>query len=168
MLETAHLHMGRGGSSVQTKIKNIKTKQVLSRNFKSADMFAEADVEKRTLKFLYAHRGEYVFVEPTKSANRISVKEELVGDSRRWLKPNIELTGIFFDGSLLILQLPIKIDFAVTEAPPGLQGDRSQAGTKHVTLETGAAVQVPLFINTGDVIRVNTESGEYVERVKKA
>lgn len=168
VLEVAHQHIGRGGSSIQTKIRNIKTGQTLSRNFKPADMLEKADVEKRPLRFIYQHREEFVFINPNKPSQRLSVKEGLVGENKKWLKPNIELTGIFFEGELLILTLPIKIDFEVTEAPPGLQGDRSQAGNKSVIIETGTTVLTPLFINTGDIIRINTQTGEYVERVIKA
>lgn len=167
VLEVAHQHIGRGGSSVQTKIRHLKNGQVLSRNFKPADMFKEADVEKRPLKFLFQHRGEYTFVEPSKPQNRFPVKEEIIGENKKWLKPNIEVTAVFFNDELLTIILPIKIDFEVTEAPPGIQGDRSSSGNKSVTIETGATIQTPLFINTGDVIRINTEKGEYVERVKK-
>ncbi len=172
--------MGRGGSSVQTKIRNIKTGQVLSRNFKPADTFAEAEIEKRPLKFLYQHRGTFVFEEPGRPAqqdearpsemggkNRFPIPEDVIGEKQKWLKPNMELVALFLDEKPLNIQLPIKMDFLVTEAPPGIQGDRSQAGTKTATLETGAVVQVPLFINTGDTIRINTETGEYAERVKK-
>ncbi len=168
VLEVAHQHIGRGGSSVQTKIRHLKTGQVLSRNFKPADMFKEADVEKRPLKFLFQHRGEYTFIDPQKPNERFPVREEFIGENKKWLKPNTEITAVFFNEELLTIILPIKMDFEVTEAPPGVQGDRSSAGTKTATLETGAAVQVPLFINTGDIIRINTEKGEYVERVKKA
>lgn len=168
VLEVAHQHIGRGGSSVQTKIRQLKTGQVLSRNFKPADMFEEADVEKKPLKFLYHHRGDFVFVEPQRPPNRLTVKEETMGENQKWLKPDVEVTGVFFNGELLTLALPIKMDLKVTEAPPGIQGDRSSAGTKTAVLETGAAIQVPLFINSGDVIRVNTETGEYVERVSKS
>lgn len=168
VLEVAHQHIGRGGSSIQTKIKHLKTGQVLSRNFKPADMFEEADVEKRPLKFLYAHRGEYVFVEPDKPQNRFPASQDVLQDTVKWLKPNTVVTGVFFNNELLTLILPIKIDFEVTEAPPGIQGDRSSSGTKSASIETGTVVQVPLFINTGDVIRINTTTGEYTERVKKA
>lgn len=168
VIEVAHQHIGRGGSSIQTKLRHLKTGQVLSRNFKPADTFEEADVEKRPLKFLFQHRGEYTFVEPNKPQNRFPVKEEIIGENKKWLKPNTEVTAVFFNNELLTFMLPIKMDFEVTEAPPGVQGDRSQAGTKAATIETGAVVQVPLFINTGDIIRINTEKQEYVERVKKA
>lgn len=168
VLEVAHQHIGRGGSSIQTKIRHLKTGQVLSRNFKPADMFEEADVEKKPLKFLYHHRADFVFIEPTKPQNRITVAEDTVSEAVKWLKPNMELTGVFFNGELMSLILPIKMDFEVTEAPPGVQGDRAQSGTKSVTIETGTVVQAPLFINTGDIIRINTTTGEYAERVKKA
>lgn len=168
VLEVAHQHIGRGGSSIQTKIKHLKTAQVLSRNFKPADVFEEADVEKKPLKFLYGHRGEFVFIEPQRPQNRFPIKEEVMGSGIKWLKPNMELTGVFFNEELLTLIFPIKIDFEVKEAPPGVQGDRSQAGSKSVVLENDTTVQAPLFINSGDVIKINTETGEYVERVKKA
>lgn len=165
--EVAHLHMGRGGSSVQTKIKNLKTGQVLSRNFKPADSFEEAEIEKKPLTFLYAHREEYVFQEPGNPKNRSSLQGNTIGSAMKWLKKNTDVTALFFKGELLNLVLPIKMDFKITEAPPGERGDRAQSGTKTATIETGAVIQVPLFINTGDIIRVNTETGAYVERVQK-
>ncbi len=168
VLEVAHLHMGRGGSSVQTKIRNLKTGQVYNRNFKPADSFEEADIQKKPTTFLYTHRGEYVFSDPANPKNRFSLTEEKIGDHKRWLKPNTPLTAIFLGEELLSFIIPIKMDFKVTEAPPGIQGDRSQSGTKAVTVETGTIVQAPLFINEGDIIRINTETGEYVERVEKA
>lgn len=168
VLEVTHQHIGRGGSSIQTKIRHLKTGQVLSRNFKPADTFEEADIEKRPLKFLYHHRGEFVFQDPKDAKNRFPLPEDVMGENQKWLKPNTELIALFFDEKPINIQLPIKMDFEVIEAPPGIQGDRSQAGTKTATLETGAVVQVPLFVNTGDIIRVNTETDEYVERVEKA
>jgi len=167
VLEVAHQHIGRGGSSIQTKIRNIKTGQLLSRNFKPADMFEEADVEKKPLKFLYYHRDDYVFVEPDKTSVRYTLKEEAVGENRKWLKPNTQITALFFNDELYNVTLPIKMDLEVTEAPPGIQGDRSSSGSKSITLESGATIQAPLFINTGDIVRINTETGEYVERVTK-
>ncbi len=185
ILEVAHQHIGRGGSSIQTKIRNVKTGQVLSRNFKPADKFDEANIEKRQTKFIYQHRGAYMFQDlpkPQESGrdpgskslgtkdpkNRFELSEDILGDSAKWLKPNIELTVLFLEEEPINVILPIKIDFKVTEAPPGIQGDRSSAGTKSVTLENGTIVQVPLFINQDDVIRINTETGEYAERVEKA
>src|SRR3989338_3191663 len=168
ILEVAHQHIGRGGSSIQTKIRNVKTGQVLSRNFKPADKFEEADIEKRPTKFIYQHRGAYMFQDPKDPKNRFELSKDILGDSAKWLKPNIELTVLFLEEEPINVILPIKIDFKVTEAPPGIQGDRSSAGTKAATLENGTVVQVPLFINQDDVIRINTETGEYAERDRKS
>lgn len=168
ILEVRHLHMGRGGSSVQTRIRNLRSGQVFSRNFKPADTFIQADIEKRTLLFIYTHRGEYVFAEKDDPKNRSSLKSEAIGDSGRWLKPNCEVEAIFLSGRLLGVNAPIKMDFVVSEAPSGFKGDTAQGGTKAVTIETGTKIQTPLFINAGDVIRINTETGEYVERVSKS
>ena len=166
ILEAKHLHMGRGGSSVQTRIRNLKTGQVLSRNFKPADTFVEAGVEKRKVLFLYVHRDEYVFAEKGNPKNRFTLKKE-IEDIKKWLKPNTEVEAIFLGDKLLTASVPIKMEFKVVEAPPGLKGDTAQGGTKVATIETGAKISVPLFINEGDVIRVNTQSGEYAERAEK-
>ncbi len=167
LLEVKHLHMGRGGSSVQTKIRNLLTGQVFSRNFKPSDAFAEADVEKRELIFLYAHRDEYVFHAVGKPAERFIFTEENLGDAAQWLKPQTPVTALFLEGKPVTISMPIKMDFKITEAPPDIKGDTATGGTKTVTIETGAKVQTPLFVNAGDTIRVNTETGEYVERVSK-
>ena len=167
VLEVKHLHMGRGGSSVQTKIRNLATGQVFSRNFKPADTFEEADIEKRELNFIYSHRGEFFFASKEKTSERFSMKEIEVGEAIRWLKPNTPINAIFLDGKLLNIAVPIKMEFRVTQAPPGLRGDTVSGATKTVTIETGTKIQTPLFVKEEDVIRVNTETGEYAERVSK-
>lgn len=168
VLEVKHLHLGRGGSSIQTKIKKLKTGQVLARNFKPADMFEEAEVEKRKVIYLYNHRGEYWFQNFDEQAkNRFFLKEEALSDVTHFLKPNTVVEALNFKGEILNITLPIKMDFKVTEAPPGIRGNTAQGGTKTVTIETGAQVVVPLFVKEGEAIRINTQTGEYVERVKK-
>lgn len=168
VLEIAHQHIGRGGSSIQTRIRNVKTGQVLARNFKPADQFEEADIEKRKLTYLYGHRGSFVFTPIGDQKNRFTLTEDKISDKIRWLKPNIEVEAMFLGEEIIGIKLPIKIDYKVKEAPPGLRGDTAQGGSKTIIIETGAEVQVPLFINEGDTIRVNTETGEYVERMEKA
>ena len=167
VIEVKHLHMGRGGSSVQTKIRNLITGQVLSRNFKPADSFKEADVEKRELIHLYSHRDESIFSVKEKPSERYTLTGVEVGDATQWLISNTPVTALFLEGKLIQISVPIKMDLRVTEAPPGLRGDTVSGATKTVTLQTGAKIQTPLFVNEGDVIRVNTETGEYVERVSK-
>lgn len=176
VLEISHSHMGRGGSSTNAKVRNCVSGQVLSRTFKQADSFEEADIEKKSILFLYSHRGEYVFSDINDRAKRFPLGEEVIGDKKEWLKPNTEVTAVFLEdgkqsspqAKVISIILPIKIDLKVTEAPPGIKGDTAQGGTKPVVLETGATVGAPLFINQDDVIRVNTETGTYVERVTKA
>jgi len=168
VLEANFSRMQQRKAVVQTKIRNVASGKTYDISFQPSDQFEKAEVEKRPLIFLYQHRGEFTFRDPKDAKSRFLLLEEVVSDSKKWLKPNTQLTALFFQDKLLGLTLPIKIDFKVTEAPPGVQGDRAQSGTKSVTIETGAVIQAPLFINTGDIIRINTQTGEYVERVEKA
>jgi len=182
VLEANFSRMQQRKAVVQTKIRNVASGKTYDVNFQASDQFEEAEVEKRPLIFLYEHRGEFAFADPKEQKNpaqkgearpanagrRFSLKESALDGNQKWLKPNTPLTALFFQDKLLGLTLPIKMDFKVTEAPPGVQGDRAQSGTKSITIETGAVIQAPLFINTGDIIRINTETGEYAERVEKA
>ena len=152
---------------VQAKIRNLRTGKQVDLTFQPSDHFEAASIEKRPFVFLYAHRGDFVFCHAEDKKNRITLSENEVADQKKWLKPQVAVEALFFGEKMLSFTLPIKMDFKVTEAPPGIQGDRSSSGSKAVTLETGAVVQVPLFINTDDIIRINTETGEYFERVAK-
>lgn len=167
VMEVKHLHMGRGGSSIQTKLKNLKTGQVLARNFKPADTFEEADIEKQKVKYLYNHRNEYWFSEENNLSNRFKLSKNQIGNIMHFLKPNMIVETLKFNGTILNVALPIKMDFKVIEAPPATRGNTAQGGTKTVMIETGMSIVVPLFVSEGDVIRINTQTGEYVERVKK-
>lgn len=168
IVDSSFSRMQQRKAVVQAKIRNLITGKMVDTTFQASDQFEEADVKKKMLLFLYVHRGEYVFTDPDNRQQRFSLDEAQVGDHKKWLKPNTQITALFFDERLLNFVLPIKMDFKVTEAAPGIQGDRATSGTKSATLETGAVIQVPLFINTDDIVRVNTEIGTYVERVEKA
>lgn len=167
VLETQHLHIGRGSSSIQTKLKNLKTGQVLARNFKPSDQFLEANTLKNKVKYLYNHRNEYWFCEEKNQASRFKLSKNQLGEVIRFLKPNTIVEALNFRGEILNITLPIKMDFKVLEAPPAIHGNTAQGGTKTVTIETSASIAVPLFINEEDIIRVNTQTGEYVERMEK-
>ena len=158
---------GRGHSVLQTKMKNLITGEILSRTFHPSDNFEEAEISKITCKFLYSHRDSYVFSEIDNSSKRFNIEESKIKDSLSFLKPNTEVEGIVFNNEVVNISLPIKINLKIKSAPPGIKGDRAQGGTKMVTLETGSEIAVPLFIEEGDIIEVNTESGEYVRRVEK-
>ncbi|MEK7541392.1 MAG: elongation factor P [Patescibacteria group bacterium] len=168
VIESSFSRMQQRKAVVQAKIRDLATGKILEMSFQPSNQFVEAVTEKRTLVFRYHHRGEYLFSHSENPRERFPLAEDAVGDKKRWLKKDTAVTALFFREKLLTLTLPIKMDLVVSEAPPGIQGDRSQGGTKAVTLETGATIQVPLFINEGDVVRVNTETGEYTERVKKS
>ena len=127
----------------------------------------EAEVEKVKLKFIYSHRGKFVF-QKIDTPQRFELQEEVIGEKKDYLKEGLEVEGYFFEGKLISISLPPKVDLKVIEAPPGIKGDTKQGGTKTVVLETGKKINVPLFIEAGDIIRVNTEKGEYVERVKSS
>lgn len=168
VMEYEFLRMQQRKPVAKTKIKNLITGKIVERNFHQNETFEEAEIEKQPIKFLYSHRGEFWFAEPANPAKRFPLKEELIGESARFLKQNTEVTAIRFDEKIIGVELPIKVDLKVKEAPPNERGNTAQGGTKQAILETGAQVNVPLFVNTGDVVRVNTETGEYVERVEKA
>ncbi len=165
VLDLKHLHLGRGGAILQTKLKNLIEGNVIEKNFKPSDEIEEVEIEKIKLKFIYSHRGNFVF-QKIDSHQRFNLKEDLIGDKKNYLGPNLEIEGYLFKEKLIEISLPPKVDLKVIEAPPGIKGNTKQGGTKTVILETGKKINVPLFIKTGDIIRVNTERGEYVERVK--
>ncbi|PIT90920.1 elongation factor P [Candidatus Kaiserbacteria bacterium CG10_big_fil_rev_8_21_14_0_10_49_17] len=151
----------------QTKLKNLVTGSVVERTFHQSDKVDEADIEKREVKYLYSNKGESWFCNPNKPSDRFLIDAELISDSLPYMKENEVVEALVFDEKIIGVSIPIKVDLKVTEAPPAVRGDTAQGGTKQVVLETGATTITPLFINEGDVIRINTETGEYVERVGK-
>ncbi|MDP2648268.1 MAG: elongation factor P [Candidatus Yanofskybacteria bacterium] len=167
VLESHHLKMQQRRPVVQTKMRNLLNGKVLERNFAQSDVFEEADIQRKEVKFLYNHRDQYWFVDPKDPANRFQLTQEFLGEAVRFLKPNTILEAIFFNDAIITVELPVKMEFKVIEAPPAIRGDTAQGGVKQVKIDTGASLNVPLFINEGDIVRVNTENGQYVERVEK-
>lgn len=167
VLEFSFLRMQQRKPVAQTRIKNLITGKIVERNFHMNESFTEAEIEKEPLKYLYNHRGEFWFAKPADPTKRFSLPEEAVGGAAKFLKANTEVISVKFGEKVIGIQVPIKMELTVKDAPPGFRGDTATGGSKPATLETGAQVNVPLFVNTGDVIRVNTETGEYVERIEK-
>jgi elongation factor P len=167
VLAATHSHFGRGGSVVEAKLRNLKTGSVITRNFKQSDAFEEAEIEKRKCTFVYAHRGAYWFQDQENPRERFSLPQSAIGKQAEFLKSNTVVEAVRFGDEIIAIKLPVKVELAVKEAPPAIRGNTAQGGSKVVKLETGAELSVPLFIKEGDVIRVNTETGEYVERVTK-
>lgn len=167
IMEANFLRMQQRKATVQTKYRNLITGKVLDRNWQGSDYFDEADIEKKDALFIYANRGEFWFNEPGNPKNRFAISEEILGEAGRFLKPNTTVNMTMFDGKPIQVKMPIKMEFKVVEAPPAIRGNTAQGGSKTVTLEGGATISAPLFINEGDIVRINTETGEYVERVSK-
>lgn len=166
IVEASPLFKGRGHSVLQTKLKNLKTGNLISKTFHPSDSFKEAEVFKIEARFLYSHREKYVFCKKDKPSERFELTEEQIGEKKKFLKENQEVEALVFEGKVINISLPIKIKLKVIEAPPGLQAGRAEPGTKQVTLETGAKINVPLFIKQGDIIEINTETAEYVRRIE--
>lgn len=166
VLEHSLMFKGRGSSVMQVKLRNLKNGNVLNRTLHTGEEFEEAELEKVQVKFIYENRGKYVFSEVGNPSKRFELLAEQIGSQMEFLIPNTIMEGLQFEGQILTIALPIKMNLKVKEAPPGIKGDRAVGGTKAATLETGAVVQVPLFVETEDEIEVNTETGEYVRRVQ--
>src|SRR3989344_3027795 len=167
VLETHHLKMQQRRPTVQVKMRNMINGKILERNFAQSDVFEEADIERARVKFLYNHKDQFWFSRENDPTKRFLLTEELIGEATKFLKPNTVLDAIEYNGNITNIELPIKMEFKVLEAPPAIRGNTAQGGVKQVKIETGAHINVPLFINQNDIIRINTETGEYVERVEK-
>jgi elongation factor P len=166
VVDSGFLRMQQRKAVMQTKMRNLVNGKVLDRNFTASDSFEEADVDRKPYTFLYKNKGEYWFADPKNPKDRFSLAEDVVGDQGKFAKDNTVVEARTFNDKIISVKFPIKMDLTVKEAPPGIKGNTAQGGTKQVTLETGAVISVPMFIEAGEVIRVNTETGEYVERVK--
>lgn len=150
-----------------TKLKNLMTGKVAEYSFHQSEKASEAEIESRQVKFLYTNRGEHWFCEADDPAKRFKVTPEQAGEQIKFLKPNTIIEQLLFREQPMGFKYPILAELKVTEAPPGIKGDTATGGQKVVTLETGATINVPLFVNEGDIIRINTETSEYRERVGK-
>lgn len=167
VLEYAFIRMQQGKPVTQLKIENLVSGKVVDYSAHQREEFEEAEIEKMPVIFIYQNRGEYWFHEKGNPKNRFQLKPEIIGKAAQFLKANTEVEAYKFGDKFINVEPPIKVDLKVTEAPPAIKGNTAQGGTKLVTLETGGKVDAPLFINEGDILRVNTTTGEYVERVEK-
>lgn len=154
----------------QVKLKSLISGKTIAATFHVSDMADEADVEKREVKFLYQNRGEYWFCPPNEPGNRFKLDEALMGPAKQFLKENGVVTAVVWtndedEEKIIKVMLPIKMELKVKDAPPAVKGDTAKGGNKNVILENGATISVPMFIKEGDVLSINTETGEYVERV---
>jgi elongation factor P len=159
-----HVKPGKGGAFVRTKIKNLRNGKIVEKTFRAGEKLSAADVEDRTMQYLYHDGDSYVFMD-SESYDQVPISAEQLGDATKYLQENLEVDVLFWKNVPINVELPAFIVAAVAQCDPGMKGDTAQGATKPATLETGAVVQVPLFIKEGEKLRVDTRSGEYVERV---
>jgi elongation factor P len=152
----------------QTKLRHLVSGKVIEISFHQNESMAESDISTMTATYLYTNRDESWFTESGNPKNRFAFPENSVHDKVQWLKANAEVEILVYNDKPVNVKIPIKVDLKVIDAPPAVKGDTATGGSKLVTLESGATILTPLFINPDDVLRINTDSGEYVERVNKA
>lgn len=165
VLTVQHSKMGRAGAVLRTKIKNLKTGSILNKTFQGAEKVEEAEIEERKGQYLYSDGSNFFFMD-NETYEQFEIPAEVIGEQTKFLKEEIEIGIFYFRENPINIKLPIKMNFEVTEAPPAVKGNTADGGSKQVKLENGLSVNVPLFINSGDIIKINTETGEYTERVK--
>ena len=167
IMEAHHSKVAQRRAVLQTRIKNLITGAVLNKNITHMEKFEEAEIERKKVKYLYNNKGEYWFCDPDKPSDRFNLVEQSLGNTGKFLKPNSIIESFIFNEKIISIKPPIKENFVVVDSPPGVKGDSAQGATKTVKIESGASVTVPLFIEQGDIITVNTDTGLYVSRAEK-
>lgn len=163
VIEFQHVKPGKGAAFVRTKIKNLKTGSTTEMTFRGGEKLPKATLERHQMQYLYFDGDSYVFMD-NETFDQISLQESALDGGEKYLKENMDCQVTSYEGEILGVELPTTVELEVTETEPGIKGDTASGGTKPATLETGVTVQVPFFVNTGDVLRIDTRSGEYIER----
>jgi elongation factor P len=166
IVEFQHVKPGKGGAFVRTKLKHMKAGRVIDNTFRSGEKVELVDFEDKQMQFLY--RDDRFHFMDTSSYEQVSMSAEEVGEAAEYLKENTEVEVLYIDGAPVAVELPNFVELAIAATDPGVRGDTAQGGTKPARLESGAVVQVPLFLNEGDVVKVDTRTGDYLGRVATA
>ena len=164
--ELQHVKPGKGSAFVRVRLKNMKTQQALERTYKTADKLEDVELEERRLQNLYRTGDSFYFMDQT-TFEEVIIPLEAIGTAVKFLQEQMEVVGYFYKHEVLKVELPMFITAEITHTEPGFKGDSSKSGTKPATIDTGATIQVPLFVDLGDRIKIDTRDGAYVERVKK-
>jgi elongation factor P len=164
VVEFQHVKPGKGGAFVRTKLKNVLSGKVVDKTFNAGVKVETANVDKRDMQYLYRDGDDWVFMD-TSTYDQVTIPNAVVGDNSRWMLENQEAIVAMHEGNALYVELPAAVELTITYTEPGLQGDRSTGGTKPATLETGAEIQVPLFIEADTRVKVDTRDGSYLGRV---
>jgi elongation factor P len=166
VVECQFVKPGKGAAFTRTKLKNLLTGGVIERNIRSGEKLEGADVEERAMTYLYKEGDDFVFMDQ-QTYDQATVPASILDEDWRWLKDNMACHVLFWNGKAIGITLPNFVELKVTASEPGIKGDTSGGAMKPATLETGATVNVPLFIKEGDLLRIDTRSGEYCERVNR-
>jgi elongation factor P len=164
VVEFQHVKPGKGGAFVRTTLRNARTGAVIDRTFRAAERVEQAILDKRDMQFLYTDGDDYVFMD-TVTYDQLNVAPSALGDAANYLVPQATANLAMHDGDIVSVEIPASVELAIAETEPGIQGDRVSGARKPATLETGKVIQVPLFVNTGERVRVDTRTGEYMTRV---
>ncbi len=162
--EFLHVKPGKGGAFIRTTLKNLETGSVINRTFRSSEKLKEADVEEKNMQYLYCDGTDFIFMD-NETYDQVMLPREALGDMTNFLKESMTVDVLFSKGRAINISMPIFVELSIKETEPGFKGDTASGGSKPAVLETGGTVQVPLFINEGDVVKVDTRTGQYVERV---
>lgn len=164
VIEFQHVKPGKGAAFVRTKLRNLRTGAVIERTFRAGEKVPQVRVERREMQYLYNDGENYVFMD-TSNFEQLSLSRDKLEEQARFLKDDMLVYVLLYEGETIGVELPNFVDLKVVHTEPGVRGDTATGGSKPATLETGAVVQVPLFIEEGDVVRIDTRTGEYIERV---
>jgi len=164
VLEFQHVKPGKGPAFVRTKLKNVTSGKIIDKTFNAGTKVETATVDRSDYQYLYNDGTDYIFMD-TRTYEQVAVSPEIIGDAKNFLLENSTVMIAQHDGQVLYVELPASVVLEITHTEPGLQGDRATGGTKPATLETGAEIQVPLFLNVGDKVKVDTRDGSYLSRV---
>ncbi|MBI3353964.1 MAG: elongation factor P [Nitrospirae bacterium] len=165
IVEFQHVKPGKGGAFVRTKLRGIKTGSVIDRTFRSGEKFNKPNMEEREMQYLYASADQYFFMD-NQTYEQIALTEENLGEGRKYLKENMAVKILFYNEKPIGVEVPMFVELKIVKTDPGVRGDTASGGTKPATLETGAVIKVPLYMNEGEIIKVDTRTGEYIERVR--
>jgi elongation factor P len=166
IVEFQHVKPGKGGAFVRTKMKSLKSGNVFDKTFRSGEKVDVPQLEEKTMQYLYAADKDRVFMD-TSSYEQVSLNEKQLGDSIDYLKENMEIKVLYYKEQPINIDLPMFVELAIAKTDPGVRGDTASGGSKPATLESGAVVKIPFYLNEGDVIKVDTRTGTFIERVKK-
>ncbi|EEG78339.1 elongation factor P [Dethiobacter alkaliphilus] len=164
IVDFQHVKPGKGAAFVRTKLKNLKTGGVTEKTFRAGEKVERAMMDRREMQYLYNSGDEYNVMD-TETYEQMALSADQLGNDVKYLKENMNIAVLFYQDQIFGIELPFFVELEVKETDPGIKGDTASGGTKPATMETGLVVQVPFFINAGDVLRIDTRSGEYIERV---